>query len=160
MAACERPEFPVPEQRPSFQTVPRADSRVVSMDEPGVEARIVRDIAPKNPDDTWRWTGKRPAIRVRIRTQQPVKYVIDFTIPDLTLRDTGPVTIAFTVNDHELGRVRYDKPGDAHFEKPVPPEWIVVDGETIVGAEIDKLWTAPLDGAKFGFIISRMGLAK
>ncbi len=159
LAACDKPpEFPVPAQRPAFTAANLPVGRVFHMDDPGVTHRFVRDISPEL-SGTWRWAFQKPAVKIRIRTDHPLKYVIDFHFPDFTLKDTGPVTISFTVNEHELDRVRYSTPGDHHFEKPVPPEWIRVNQEAIVGAEIDKMWTAKLDGARFGFILMRIGLA-
>ena len=160
LAACDRtPWFAVPQQRPSFENVTGHAARVVEMDDPVADQRIVRDILPLT-DTTWRWTGQRPALKIRIRANENLKYLIDFTIPAVTFKHTGPVSIAFTVNDHLLDRVRYTEPGFEHFEKAVPPDWLPIDAYAIVGAEIDKLWTDPGSGRKYGFIVSRMGLTE
>src|SRR5262249_39911692 len=157
---CENvQDYPAPEQRPIFEgPAPRA-ARVVEMEGSRVETRMVRDIQG-DMNTSWRWTLKRPAVRIPVRTNESLKYTIDFAIAGLTLKDTGPVTIVFTVNDHELGRERYATEGFKHFERAVPPEWVPNRQDAIVGAEIDKLWKAPADGAKFGFILSRIGLVK
>jgi hypothetical protein len=57
-----------------------------------------------------------------------------------------------------LGSVRYPASGEQHFEKPVPPEWVDPAKDTLVAASIDKVWVAPADGAKLGFILTRIGL--
>jgi hypothetical protein len=149
--------YPVPEQRPSFEGFPQHITRLGDMADPDADLHIVRDIMPKT-DTPWRWTGPRPAVRIRIRGKQELRYSIDFTLPDISFKDTGPVTITFTVNDHVLDRILYTEPGYKHFEKPVPPSWLPLDQNAIVGAEIDKMWKSPDDGKMFGFIISRMGL--
>lgn len=160
LAACDRtPWYPVPQQRPSFEEFPSHAARVVEMDDPDADRRFVRDIMPRT-DTSWRWTGQRPAIKIMVRTDQPLKYTIDFTLPKITFKDTGPVTIAFTVNDRLLDRIRYTEPGFKHFEKAVPLDWLPIDEEAIIGAEIDKLWTDPDGGKKYGFIITRMGLTQ
>jgi len=159
LCACDRmPESRVPEQRPAFEDIPLAGARVVNMDEPGVSLRFVRDISPDLASN-WRWGFQKPAVRIRVRNPENLKYVIDFSLPEITFKDTGPVTIAFTVNDRVLERVRYDSAGDRHFEKAVPAEWLRAGEDAIVGGEIDKMWVAPGDGAKFGFILTRIGLA-
>ncbi len=128
------------------------------MMDPDVDAHIVRDIGPA-VDPRWRWTQSHPALRIRVHGVEPLIYSIDFTLPEVTFRDTGPVTITFLVNDHVLDRVRYTASGSQHFEQAVPRDWIPQDQVATVGAEIDKLWRSPDDGKTYGFILSRMGLA-
>jgi hypothetical protein len=160
LAACGRaPWFAPPQQRSSLGGFPTHAARVVEMESPDADRRIVRDILPLT-DTTWRWTGQRPALRIRVRSDENVKYFIDFTLPNVTFRDTGPVSIAFTVNDRLLDRVRYTEPGFKHFEKAVPPDWLPIDAYAIVGAEIDKLWTDRDGDRKYGFIVTRMGLTQ
>ncbi len=156
-SACNQSKwYPVPEQRPSFEGFPVHVGRVVNMEDPDADIRFARDIRPRT-DTSWRWTGQRPAVKIRVRANQNLKYTIDLTLPDITFNDTGPVTIAFTVNDHVLDRVRYTASGYQHFEKEVPAEWMPLDTEVIVGADIDKLWTSG-DGQKYGFILTQIGL--
>jgi hypothetical protein len=61
------------------------------------------------------------------------------------------------VNGRLLDKVRYTTPGYKHFEKLIPSEWLTTDVESTVSVSIDKLYVAPQDGAKFGFILSRIG---
>jgi hypothetical protein len=160
LCGCQSiPDYPIPEQRAPLKEFAMPAARVLNMDDPGVASRFVRDISP-DLSANWRWGFQRPAVRVRVRSIDRLKYVIDLALPEITFRDTGPVTITFTVNDQLLDRIRYASAGDHHFEKPVPADWLHIDEDAIVGAEIDKLWVAPGDGAKFGFIITRIGLIK
>jgi hypothetical protein len=153
------PEYPIPEQRPLLKPVELPAGRVLNMDDPNVTARFVRDIG-EELHGTWRWTLQRPAVRIRVRTNHPVKYTIDLALPEVTFDETGPVTIAFTVNDHVLDRVRYTTPRKHHFEKLVPKDWMQSGEIAIVGAEIDKLWVSKEDGKSFGFIIEQIGLTR
>jgi hypothetical protein len=148
-----------PDQRPSFEGFKIHSARVINMGDADAPMHFVRDILPEL-NGSWRWGLQRPAVTIRVRTDSKLKYKIDFSLPEVTFKDTGPVNIAFTVNDHVLDRVRYTRIGEEHFEKEVPPEWLVVGQEAIVGAEIDKLWTSPQDRHKFGFIITRIGLTE
>jgi hypothetical protein len=161
LSACQNlPDaYAPPEQRPRFDTsAPRA-TRIVEMSDPDAPFHFVRDISPTLMAN-WRWTGQRPAVKVRVRDLEPFVYSVDFTLPDITMHDTGPVTIAFLVNDRVLDRVHYEKPGYQHFEKPVPAGVLAANQDAILGAEIDKMWSAPQDGAKFGFILTRVGLVR
>ena len=162
LAACQNmPEpYAPPVQRQPFENPrPYRISRVVSMADGDADAHIVQDI-PKAQGGTWRWTGQKPTLHVAIRTNEKLKFTIDYSVPDVTLKDTGPVTIVFFVNGHEVDRQRQATAGEFHFEKPVPAEWINAGQENTVSAEIDKVWIAPRDGAKLGFILTRMGLTQ
>jgi hypothetical protein len=129
------------------------------MEDADAPVYFVRDIQP-DLHINWRWTMQHPAVRIEVRKVEGVKYTIDLALPEVTFKDTGPVTIAFTVNDHQLDRVLYDHAGTYHFEKAVPESWLTLQQEAILGADIDKMWTSPDDGAKFGFIIRRIGLVQ
>lgn len=161
LSGCREPapEFVLPTQRPPLETYKPPPARVISMSDPDAPARFLRDIT-NVASPTWRWTGQRPAVRIRVRNVQNVRYLIDFSIAQITFKETGPVTVVFTVNDHQLGREHYTDFGPKHFEKAVPPEWLEANKDAIAGAEIDKIWVSKEDGARFGFILSRIGLAQ
>lgn len=122
----------------------------------GDMAGVVSDIL--RPAGGWSWTRKRPSVKIRLRGGLPVRYAIDFSVAEATFSKTGPVKVTFFVNDHELETVRYAAPGPQRYEKPVPPEWL--KSENIVGAEVDKLWTSPDDGAQLGLILNSIGLTE
>jgi hypothetical protein len=149
-----------PVQRQPFENFrPYRANRIVSMADGDADAHIVRDITPAAQPD-WRWTRKRPTVHVTMRTNENVKYTMDFAIAEATLKDTGPVTLSFYVNDHLLDTVRYAASGPQHFEKPIPAGWIMPGQEATVAAEIDKVWVSKLDGAQLGFILMRIGLTQ
>jgi hypothetical protein len=152
-------EYPPPEQRPSFEGYRLPEARVLNMDDPDAPLHFVRDISPGLAAN-WRWTDQRPAVRIRVRAVENLKYTIDFTLPQATFKDTGPVTVTFTVNDHVLDRVRYAASGSRHFEKAVPADWVVINKDATVGAEVDKPWVSKEDGVRFGLILTRIGLTR
>lgn len=127
------------------------------MSDPDAELYFVKDI-PGGIEGAWRWTAKRPTIKLRPKSNQGLKYVIEFAIPEVTLKQTGPVTLTFFVNDHVVDSMRYATHGNQRFEKPVPAEWITAEQDVLVGAEIDKVWIAPEDKAQLGFLLISLGL--
>ena len=133
---------------------------VVSMSDPDAKAHIVRDVSATVESGAWRWVFKRPELRFALAGVKDVKLVMDFAIAKETFDATGPVTISFFVNDRLIEAVRYDQPGNKHYEKPVPADWLRADGITTVAAEIDKLYKSPHDGAELGFILSRVGFTQ
>ena len=132
---------------------------MVNMTDGDAEAHFVQDIS-NVAEGNWRWARQRPTVKLKIRTNENLKFTIDFSIAEVTLKDTGPVNLSFYVNDHLLEKVPYAMPGQMHYEKPVPPEWVEPGKDVTLAAEIDKVWIAKGDGAKLGFILTRIGLTQ
>jgi hypothetical protein len=133
---------------------------IVSMNEPGARSHIIKEVSPVLESGAWRWAGKRPELRFVVTRTKNVRLVMDFAVAKLTFDSTGPVTFSFFVNDRLLERVRYDQPGNKHYEKLVPAEWLWTDRMNTIAAEIDKVHVSPADGATLGFILSRVGFAE
>lgn len=163
LGACQNmPEpYAPPVQRQPFENFrPYRVARIVEMSDPYASPHIVQDISDAIEAGTWRWTAQRPTVRVTLKQVENLKYVIDFTVPEATLKVTGPVTVSFTVNGRVLDRMRYATPGAQHFEKAVPADWVEANHDALVGAEIDKVWVAPQDKRTLGFILMRIGLTQ
>ena len=129
------------------------------MNHPYATLYFVKDISASLSAGVWRWTGKRPTLRFRVPVRERLSFAADLSVPELTMQQTGPVTIKFAVNDIPLRTVRYDTPGAQHFQNPVPAAWLKLDGENIVSAEIDKLYRAA-DHTDLGFILVRAGFVE
>jgi len=138
---------------------PKPPKHVLLMSDRETDAYIVQDI-PRGVADAWRWTGKRPTVRMFVGDPSGRKLVVDYSIAETTLKDTGPVTLTFFVNDQLLGTVVEKKHGVKHFEKPVPPEMLKASADNIFAVEIDKVWVAKDDGAQLGFILAGVGLSR
>jgi hypothetical protein len=159
--ACQNmPETYAPpiQRQPLEEFRPYHATRIVKMSDPDAELYIAKDIPGGAAEGSWRWTGRRPTIKLRPKSNEGLKYVIDFAIPEVTLKETGPVTLTFFVNDHVVGSMRCEKDGNQHFEKAVPAEWVPTGQDALVGAEIDKVWIAPADKAQLGFLLISLGL--
>src|ERR1700676_5010057 len=125
-----------PPQRPVFEAPPEA-ARMLDMADADAESYFVHDISAELEGNTWRWTGKRPTIRLHPNSNQKLAYSIDFAIAGSTFEQTGPVTLSFFVNDHLLERVRYAAPCRRRFEKAVPAAWLAAAEDATRAAEID-----------------------
>jgi hypothetical protein len=131
---------------------------MAEMKDSAVLHSIVKDIDRSDSPSEWRWTGQQPTVKVNIRGNEGLKFYAEFAFADATFKDTGPVTIAFKVNDQVVSTVRYDQPGKKTFEAAVPPAFLRPQAENLVSAELDKVWIAPQDGARLGLILTKMGL--
>ncbi len=68
-----------PAQRRLFEAPPEA-ARIINMSDADAENHFVHDVSPELDGNTWRWTGKRPTIRLRTGANPKLLYSIDFAI--------------------------------------------------------------------------------
>jgi hypothetical protein len=92
-----------------------------------------------------------------VQPRPGLRFVMSIWVVDMTLHDTGPVTIVVRVNGHVLGSVRCPKAGNYRFDQPVPLEWLHAGEPVHVLAEASPLWTSNLDGKHFGYLIEEAG---
>lgn len=151
---------PQMERKPVTGFGASAFGSIVGMGEPDALLHIIKDVSPHLEGGSWRWTGKRPEFRFVVSRTKNVKLTMDFALAKATFDSTGPVTFSFFVNDQLLDKVRYSEPGDKHYEKPVPPEWLRTDRMSTIAVELDKVHVSPVDGAALGFIVKRVGFAE
>ena len=160
LGACSRiPEsYAVPPQHPAVEGEdPPTFGGYVHMIDKLVTDYLVSGVNDGGPADSWRWTNQKPTFRFKLTKVKGMRFEANYTISSATLSTTGPVTITWSVNGHALGKVSESKEGYRNFSKPVPAEWLILNGENIVVGEVDKVWVSPDDGAKLGFIISDLG---
>ena len=141
--------YPLPPQRESIQNAPPA---FIQMNDPAADKRIVSDV--RGLEGTWRWSGKRPTFRFPASTVEPARAVVEFAIAGETFKTTGPLTLTFLVNGTAVDSVRYAKPGNYRFEKPVT---LSTAEPNTLAIDIDKVWTSPTDGTQLGIILSAAG---
>jgi hypothetical protein len=152
--------FPPPEQRAPL-AIPRTGSLgyFLSMADPNAEAYLVKDVAPSGPG-TWRWVYSHPVLRFFVPDVPRLKFVMQFSLPERTLRETGPVTLTFTINGQVLDRLRCEKGGEQHYAHDVPPGMLHVNAINLVAIDPVPVWVSKADGGKLGFILSRAGFTE
>lgn len=128
----------------------------IAMNDPDAMAHVVRDVNDRLEGGLWRWTAQRPLLRFILPTTNRLKLVIDFTIPVDVIAQTGPLTVTYFINTHQIDRITYDKAGEQHFEKAVDPAWLIPGGDTLVSAELSKVFVGQ-DGARLGLALVRAG---
>jgi hypothetical protein len=161
LCSCDRlPEtYPPPEQRQPQALTPDPAAMMVEMNDPDAAQHIVKDIYQPF-GSPWRWTAKQPTVKVLVYATDNVKLSADFAIWDDGFKQTGPLELSYFVNGRLLDKVKYATPGYKHFEKAVPADWLVADAESAISVDVDKLYVAPQDGAKFGVILTRIGFLR
>jgi hypothetical protein len=161
-AGCgSQPEsFPPPAQFAAL-TVPPATGLgyFADMSDPNSSAYVVQGIADRT-EVPWRWAYEHPVLRFLAPEVPHLRFMLDFSLPERTFRETGPVTLTFTMNGKFFDRVRFDTPGQLHYGHPVTPEFLNRHGENRVAIDPEPVWVSKADGGKLGFIISRAGFAE
>src|SRR5690348_15938579 len=71
---------------------------VVNMNDPYAMAYVVQDVRDLLEAGAWRWTSRRPELRIYLDEIRGLKFTTDFTLPESGFNRTGPVTISFLVN--------------------------------------------------------------
>lgn len=163
LGGCSRqPDWYAPpvQRKPLTGTEFSGLGHFVAMNDPQADSYIVRDVAKTVEGGTWRWTGPKPELRFFLQAIHGLSLSVDFAIAEITIKDTGPVTLSFFINGHLLDKVRYEEHGNKHFQKPVPPEFLKANADNSVVIEPDKVWISKLDNAQLGFILTRAGFVQ
>ncbi|MBK5293518.1 MAG: hypothetical protein JJE04_17815 [Acidobacteriia bacterium] len=129
----------------------------IAMNDPAAPVHFLRDIGPTLENGLWRWTGQKPTLKFFLPSVAHLTLQVDFSIHDVILQQTGPITISYFINGHPLDKATYAKGGEQHFEKAVEESWLLKGSINVVSAELDKIYVAPDDGAKLGLTLIRAG---
>jgi hypothetical protein len=159
MAGCAKlPDYAPPPQR---EALPGADSSglsyFLSMSNPNADAYIVGGIEAHTEGSGFRWAYAHPVLRFLVPRIDHPRFVMDFALPETAFRVTGPVTLSISLNGRAFDRARFDHPGQQHYEHEVPGDFLRSNAINLVAIDPDKLYTAPADGVKLGFPLSRVG---
>jgi hypothetical protein len=131
----------------------------IDMADPDAASHFVKDIQGP-PKDGWVFTGPSPSLKILAVLTENLKLRVEFTLWDVAYQQTGPVQLRFRVNGFDLAMVRYDSPGHKIFEQSIPPEHLAIGEESTISITIDKPWVSPQNGAKYGFILQRIGFVR
>jgi hypothetical protein len=138
---------------------PKQARQVIEMADPDADAAIVQDIQ-HGASGPWRWTGRKPTVRLFVSSVEGRKLKVHYAIADSTFRDTGPLNLKFFVNGSLLATVAEAKPGEREFERAVPRESLRPNADNLFAIEIDKVWVSKVDGAQLGMILTSIGLTR
>jgi hypothetical protein len=161
-AACGRlPEtFAPPPQRAPFFTVPAdGPGYFLSMDDPNAGAYLVQGVADRGPG-TWRWAFDHPVLRFFVPGALRLQFTMEFTIPESTFRDTGPVTLSISMNGRPFDRPRCERAGQQSYTHAVPSELLRANAINLVAIDPHPVWVSRADGGHLGFILSRAGFTE
>jgi hypothetical protein len=158
-AGCAKlPDYTPPPQRAALTGTDSGGlSYFLSMSNPNADAYIVEGIEAHTEGSGFRWAYAHPLLRFLVPRIDRPRFVMDFALPETTFRVTGPVTLSISLNGRPFDRPHFDHAGQQHYEHDVPLELLRANAINLVAIEPDKVYTAPADGVKLGFPLSRVG---
>ncbi|HXG32267.1 MAG TPA: hypothetical protein VNJ11_02800 [Bryobacteraceae bacterium] len=159
-AGCSRsPDLFTPpiERKPLTGAEPTRLRAFVAMSDPDAEIHLVGGVNRRLEAGAWRWASGRAELQFVTRQVRGIRFVADVVVAEATFAQTGPVTLAFSVNGRPLGALRFETPGPRRFEQPVPDGWLHAGELVRVTIEADKVYVDPRDGTRLGFILHRAG---
>lgn len=160
-AGCGRPAgpLPLPAQRHVSDGRDPGDLGIyIDMGDPFAAEYVVRDISPEKSN--WRWAFVRPELKVRAPRTQRFRFAMEFAVPEVTFRVTGPVRVTCYLDGKSLGPMPVHEAGRHRYERPVPPGWVQPGATVSVTADVDKRYIAKDDGAQLSFLLSAAGFVE
>jgi hypothetical protein len=127
----------------------------VAMDDLVADEYIVKDISSGR--DFRRWAFRAPELRFAVKDVRNLKFAVNFTIPEVTYKVTGAVTVSCSVGGKKLLTARCEHPGDYHLEEPVPDGWVTPGEAVHVTFDAAPRWISPEDGAQLSFLLRSAG---
>ena len=134
---------------------PGADLDFVKMDDPRAPEYLVNDISPE--PGYRRWAFIHPELRFRLKDTGNLTFAAELTVPEVTYKVTGPVTVTYAVNGKTLGTLRCDRAGDFEIAKPVPKGLVEPGKDIHVTFDANPRWISPEDGAQLSFLLRSAG---
>lgn len=152
--------YPVPAQHtPVTAPEPAILHSFISMTDPRAEVFLVKGIGVIE-GLKWRWTTEAPRLRLHVEDTSDLDVVIDFTVSEVTLKQTGPIRLQVFANDRLIGRETFPQAGDKTFRHPVPSEFLKSNEENELSLLVENPWISPVDGAKLGVLLTDAGFLK
>jgi hypothetical protein len=152
---------PLPEQYPAIDRPDPPDTRwFIAMSEQRADQFIRSGIPPGQGAGERRWTNEAPSLRFTLPRADGWTAALDLEFVDVTMRDTGPVTVSVAVNGTAIGELRCERPGRYQFRGAVPAGAVRAGAETVLSAAVDQPWIAKADAAKLGFLLYAGGFLR
>lgn len=97
---------------------------VLKMSDPEAEHQLVKGFWGLE-SGSWRWTASRFAVILRApegSSQNGATLEFKFSLPDVVVNKTGPVTLSASINGMMLPSQTYSKPGDSVYSAAIPAD--------------------------------------
>ena len=157
--------FAPPRQHAALVTVPAGSpGYFFSMADADADAYLAGGFAGNGTGTSgpgaWRWAYEHPVLRFWVPEIAGLQFQMEYTLPESTFKDTGPVTLAIAVNGKALDRTRVETAGQHVYAHAVPAEMLHANAINFVAIDPSPVWISRADGGRLGFILSRAGFTE
>jgi hypothetical protein len=129
----------------------------MTVSSPDAYKYFIDDVVMCPPKSPFCWTLDAPELKFWLSSTRDRVLIVNFKQSSDTLKQTGPLTIDYYVNDHLLERVRYAEEGDHTYRHAVPAAWLRAGDYTVVKMKMENPYVSPADGAKLGVLLVSAG---
>jgi hypothetical protein len=152
--------FAPPPQKAALSEAPAGGpGYFFSMADANVDTYLVQGVADRGPG-TWRWAFEHPVLRFFLPESKRLQFTMDFTLPESTFRDTGPVTLSISMNGKPLDQVHCESAGQQSYTHVVPADSLRGNAINLVAIDTHPIWISHSDNQRLGFILLRAGFTE
>lgn len=106
-----------------------------------------------------RWTARRFSVLLKAGDKRPAALDLEFYIPDIQIRNLGPITIRASIAGHELAPQTFSSAGSHEYSVAVPSEALRAPFVT-VDFQLDKSSEGRYaDARDLGVVVTRVSLS-
>ena len=157
LCGCGAGAYPPPAQRvPLSGSAPAMSALLVPMNELA-DRDIVGDILANDASAAWRWTRRRPRVRVWPDLAEGWRFHARLTVVRAVLDQVGRQTVTARVNERSLESRSFQTEGTVDFDSPVPAGLLRTDTPAILGLDIDGVLKTA-EGEDLGVLLHEIGL--
>ncbi len=163
LGGCQRqPELyrPPIQRRPYEIAEPKGLTHYVRMNSANALDHVVSGILPELHDNRWRWTLQEPVLQFKVPRAARLKFHMEYTVPQVTFKETGPVKIEIVIGPCTLDVIDVQKDLVGTYDKDVPPSCLTTDRPVVVRLRVDKVSTGADDRQPRGFILTSAGFVE
>src|SRR5262249_54219902 len=117
-------QFSMPPGPEPAVPAPDPNRPLIAMADVDWKSHVLGGVLESPDGDEWRWC--RPSARFRLTPDnvRGLPFYMRVILVDDSFRQSGAVTVAISINGHELARPRFANGGQHEYTHPVPEDWL------------------------------------
>ncbi|HEV2690939.1 MAG TPA: hypothetical protein VGV35_20425 [Bryobacteraceae bacterium] len=139
--------------------MPEPNRLLIAMADADWKSHVVDGVLNGPDGATYQWTRPTASFRLTPNDVRALQFYMRFTLVDDSFRQTGAVTIAISINGHELDRPRMTNSGEREYVHGVPDGWITAGRPVTIALDVEPALITSR-GDKLGVLLHSIGFKK